>query len=471
MIEELTTTGEIGLDNERLRSLVPIAKKHLQTVFEILLVQLKKPHSQIRLLSWHLLSYLFSKSKLARSLTDENFSSILPYVIGHEVDKPLPGPDSFAKLVRDKSLEDLKVWIKKYPECGRIVRAEHYLSKQVLPTLIPISPDNVELLRRPQTNSSHLQQLQLQQQQQRIVEMRKLEANVNNEKYDLLLKTLEDKLCDIETNLDNMCNWLAMIFSFPEEEEIDFGGEEVKEAENVENELAEGDDFEGVDFEEDGAIDKEEVNTDEGKEDTTEVGVMVESYGLGNESYQLEVVLDAGDVSENEENQSILENLREGYKLFGNHLIFLSEAIDCAEKAKFEVEKDASRKTILSQLKLIFQRINDMILKCNSFNFINEAEKLSPVNEEPKTQQDSNPPPAETTTNTRKRERPPDKTQPNANKRKKSNLIPLKSKTPNTPKEKIKQCTVRIKEQKTKKVQRCLVRATPSIYLSVNSKK
>lgn len=82
-------------------------------VFDAAVLQLAKPHAQIRLATLQLFDELFARSHMFRQLTVGNYTAIMNLALGINGEK-LPAPENWARKVKTLGLILLKEWNDKF---------------------------------------------------------------------------------------------------------------------------------------------------------------------------------------------------------------------------------------------------------------------------------------------------------------------------------------------------------------------
>ncbi|CAL9134331.1 unnamed protein product [Musa textilis] len=97
-----------------IKSTVQYSDDEVHAAVQSLMVQMKKPHSQVRYLAVLIIDELFMRSKLFRSLLVINFDQFLSLSVGFRRNMPLPPPSSIASNLRKMSIELLEKWNSSY---------------------------------------------------------------------------------------------------------------------------------------------------------------------------------------------------------------------------------------------------------------------------------------------------------------------------------------------------------------------
>ncbi|RWS22831.1 UV-stimulated scaffold protein A-like protein [Leptotrombidium deliense] len=121
-IEKLTTDGKATLDPSLLSKVKKLCKNggdsSIELAVRILMSQLQRKHSQIRLSTTLLINELFIRSHCFRTnfLESNQFQYFLELTFGINDSNRLPPPKQFAKLLKEKCIEFLNSWNASFAE-------------------------------------------------------------------------------------------------------------------------------------------------------------------------------------------------------------------------------------------------------------------------------------------------------------------------------------------------------------------
>ena len=113
LIDKATSKRNDALDPElihRIKRACKASEATLRLAFDLLFEYLKKPHSQVRLLTLEICAELFQRSSLFRSLLAAKFPRFLALVLGFRTNEPLPTPIEAATRLRQRALELIEEW-------------------------------------------------------------------------------------------------------------------------------------------------------------------------------------------------------------------------------------------------------------------------------------------------------------------------------------------------------------------------
>ncbi|THU69879.1 hypothetical protein C4D60_Mb08t19080 [Musa balbisiana] len=117
LIEKATNSTAPEVNPRLLKAIkatVRYSDDEVHAAVQSLMVQMKKPHSQVRYLAVLIIDELFMRSKLFRSLLVINFDQFLSLSVGFRRNMPLPPPSSIASNLRKMSIELLEKWHSSY---------------------------------------------------------------------------------------------------------------------------------------------------------------------------------------------------------------------------------------------------------------------------------------------------------------------------------------------------------------------
>ena len=113
LIDKATSKRNDALDPElihRIKRACKASEATLRLAFDLLFEYLKKPHSQVRLLTLEICAELFQRSSLFRSLLAAKFPRFLALILGFRTNEPLPTPIEAATRLRQRALELIEEW-------------------------------------------------------------------------------------------------------------------------------------------------------------------------------------------------------------------------------------------------------------------------------------------------------------------------------------------------------------------------
>ena len=87
---------------------------YIERAFDILMVQLAKPHSEIRLSAFQISNELFMRSHVFRELLVSKFQQLLEVTIETDSEQPLPPPYPAANQLKQQTLLAIQQWNEKF---------------------------------------------------------------------------------------------------------------------------------------------------------------------------------------------------------------------------------------------------------------------------------------------------------------------------------------------------------------------
>ncbi|KAF9360801.1 hypothetical protein BGX34_007499, partial [Mortierella sp. NVP85] len=116
LILAITKSGDYSLDPAQVKQVKAICKKsdtNVKTAYELLMIQLKRKHAQIRYSSTQLIAELFQRSHVFRELLVADYSIFLQLTVGiHQ--NTLPPPVAFAEKTKQLAISLTNEWNGKY---------------------------------------------------------------------------------------------------------------------------------------------------------------------------------------------------------------------------------------------------------------------------------------------------------------------------------------------------------------------
>lgn len=118
-VEELTTSGRPALNPDIMKSFKKICRVsnlYCEQAYHLLITQLEKGHSEIRLSSFQMIEELFNRSHCFRELLISNFQHFLELTVETDYDCPLPPPKTAAELLKSSAYSAIQKWYDKFGE-------------------------------------------------------------------------------------------------------------------------------------------------------------------------------------------------------------------------------------------------------------------------------------------------------------------------------------------------------------------
>lgn len=118
-VEELTTSGRPVLNPDIMKSfkkICRISSLYCEHAYHLLISQLEKGHSEIRLSAFQMIEELFERSHCFRELLVANFQHFLELTVETDYDHPLPPPKTAAELLKSTAYSSIQKWYDKFGE-------------------------------------------------------------------------------------------------------------------------------------------------------------------------------------------------------------------------------------------------------------------------------------------------------------------------------------------------------------------
>ncbi|CAL8264307.1 unnamed protein product [Lota lota] len=134
LVEELTTSGQQQLNQEKMKEIKKICKlsnDYVDHVYYSVMAQLDKEHAEIRLSAFQIASELFSRSHQFRIRLVDNFQEFLELTVETDSDQPLPPPKEVAKKLKISAIKTIQSWQATYGSAYKKLALGYHFLKQV----------------------------------------------------------------------------------------------------------------------------------------------------------------------------------------------------------------------------------------------------------------------------------------------------------------------------------------------------
>ena len=347
IVSDLTTSGSPSLDNNLLKKLKAICKKsevYVNHTYHLVLTQLKKNHAEIRLSSFQVISELFVRSHSFRELLLIDFQIFLELTVETDPKHPLPPPKSVAKSLKDKVLQAIESWYKKFgPHYKKLDLGYNYLKRV----------KNVEFNAVTARTEAERRQSEERARRKRDFINGQI-IRVENEMVEMIS---EMELCALEIE-----NCFKLLLPHPDDFDMFHANEAATKTVILNNVASSGQDQQedkvverhmsstpstskAIDvLEEDESSElgvggtESDVNTD--KDDNEEQ--LLSNHGLGTRSYQLNIEIDVGgpQIRETDDNSIVLKTLKEMHKeMTHKHLPMINKWLSVLTKGEGTQQK------------------------------------------------------------------------------------------------------------------------------------
>ena len=329
IVGNLTTSGDPSLNNDLMKKLKAICKKsdvYVKHAYHLVLTQLKKNHAEIRLSSFQIINELFLRSHTFREMLLIDFQIFLELTVETDCKQPLPPPKSAATILKDKVLEAIDIWNRKFgPHYKKLDLGYSYLKRV----------KNVEFNAR----SAQTQQSQERERRKRNIVNGQI-IRVENEMAEMIS---EMKLCVTEIE-----NCFKLLLPHPDDYEVHCGDEhactsskfkqvtnkDVTKSQDVAEVAEVPCENQAIESEMDSKItDTNQENI--GKVDDNEK--LLSDHGLATRSYQLTIRFDrtGPEIKETVDNSIVLNTVQEFHKeLTHKHLPMINKWLSVLSKGE-----------------------------------------------------------------------------------------------------------------------------------------
>ncbi|XP_056410797.1 UV-stimulated scaffold protein A [Hyla sarda] len=325
LVETLTTSGEPQLNPEKLKQLKKICKssdEHIRHVYHLLMTQLTQDHAEIRLPAFQIVSELFSRSHLFRTLLISNFQEFLELTVETDYDQPLPPPKEVAQKLKILAIKTVQEWHEKFGEAYKTLSLGYHFLKQ-----------NKKVDFQDVRSRTVAERKREEEKQKRL-------ENIYKEKAKNAKSEMEEALEDIQSCLTEMENCFSLLLPNPIEFSLVNDESDEKEGVSLKNnspkpnpQLRDADDEQPCcskdlpDLTASSTRGREKVKrsskestSDESDNDFEPVEAsFIRDHGLGSYNYTLDIDISTDmKVKENEDNTDVLNNLTDAYKMAKN---------------------------------------------------------------------------------------------------------------------------------------------------------
>lgn len=321
-VSSLTTSGHPSLDNVLLKKLKTICKKsevYVKHAYHLVLTQLKKNHSEIRLSSFQIINELFLRSHVFRELLLVDFQLFLELTVETDPKQPLPPPKPAAKTLKEKAVQSIESWYQKYgPHYKKLDLGYSYLKRV----------KNVEF---------NAVTARTQAERQQSEERARRKRNFINGQIIRVENEMSEMISQMELCVTEIENCFKLLLPHPDEYEVYHKDDTPCSSE-----------FEMVvmkdtsciqDTKEEGSLSLSQIDQGENeaitcKDDNEEI---LTDYGYGTRSYQLSINIDRSgpEIKETVDNTIVLKTVREMHKeMTHRHLPMINKWLSILSKGE-----------------------------------------------------------------------------------------------------------------------------------------
>ncbi|XP_065105289.2 UV-stimulated scaffold protein A [Paramisgurnus dabryanus] len=307
LVEELTTSGEPQLNQDKMKEVKKICKvsnDYIDHFYHLIMTQLNQEHAEIRLSAFQMVSELFSRSHHFRVLLITNLQEFLELTVETDVEQPLPPPKEVARKLRTLAIHTVQSWHATYGEAYKKLSLGYHFLKQIK----KVDFHDVE--------ARTLAERKRQEEKQKRLE------RIYKEKLERAKQEMEEMTAGIEESLTEMNNCIKLLMTddlnlFSEEPPTGnclTAAEETSDKPCCSKELIQ--EQNGQTTQKDETEEKDECSDDSDMEEVTCEDAFLRSTGLVSHKYQLELsVATDFNVKESEENEALVNTVRDLHRL------------------------------------------------------------------------------------------------------------------------------------------------------------
>uniref|UniRef100_A0A8C1TB48 UV-stimulated scaffold protein A n=1 Tax=Cyprinus carpio TaxID=7962 RepID=A0A8C1TB48_CYPCA len=308
LVEELTTSGEPQLNQDKMKEVKKICKvstDYVDHFYHLIMTQLNQEHAEIRLSAFQMVSEIFNRSHHFRDLLITNFQEFLELTVETDTEQPLPPPKEVARKLKTLAIQTVQSWHATYGEAYKKLSLGYHFLKQIK----KVDFHDVE--------ARTLAERKRQEEKQKRLE------RIYKEKLEKAKQEMEETTTEIEETLTEMNNCIKLLAS----DDLNLFNEEAAisktsvEAEDVSDQPCCSKDLSN---EQNGKM--TEKKNDEGQtdkysneSDTEEVpdeDAFLRSTGLMSYRYQLELNVSTDlKLRETKENEALVNTVRDLHRL------------------------------------------------------------------------------------------------------------------------------------------------------------
>uniref|UniRef100_A0A8C1YP59 UV-stimulated scaffold protein A n=1 Tax=Cyprinus carpio TaxID=7962 RepID=A0A8C1YP59_CYPCA len=332
LVEELTTSGEPQLNQDKMKEVKKICKvstDYVDHFYHLIMTQLNQEHAEIRLSAFQMVSEIFNRSHHFRDLLITNFQEFLELTVETDTEQPLPPPKEVARKLKTLAIQTVQSWHATYGEAYKKLSLGYHFLKQIK----KVDFHDVE--------ARTLAERKRQEEKQKRLE------RIYKEKLEKAKQEMEETTTEIEETLTEMNNCIKLLAS----DDLNLFNEEAAisktsvEAEDVSDQPCCSKDLSN---EQNGKM--TEKKNDEGQtdkysneSDTEEVpdeDAFLRSTGLMSYRYQLELNVSTDlKLRETKENEALVNTVRDLHRLITTrHLPLVQSWIQVFTKVGVEEE-------------------------------------------------------------------------------------------------------------------------------------
>ncbi|XP_051715894.1 UV-stimulated scaffold protein A [Ctenopharyngodon idella] len=330
LVEELTTSGEPQLNQDKMKEVKKICKvsnDYIDHFYHLIMTQLNQEHAEIRLSAFQMVSEIFSRSHHFRGLLITNFQEFLELTVETDAEQPLPPPKEVARKLRTLAIQTVQSWHAMYGEAYKKLSLGYHFLKQIK----KVDFQDVE--------ARTLAERKRQEEKQKRLE------RIYKEKLEKAKQEMEEMTTGIEETLTEMNNCIKLLATddlnlFNEEAAVsNTGAEDKSDQPCCSKDLSNEQNGKMTEKKNDGGQ-TDESSDESDMEQVPEEDAFLRSTGLMSYKYQLELdVCTDLKVRETEENEALVNTVRDLHRLVTTrHLPVVQSWIQVFTKVGVEEE-------------------------------------------------------------------------------------------------------------------------------------
>ncbi|XP_061177861.1 UV-stimulated scaffold protein A-like [Saccostrea echinata] len=200
-VEQLTTSGKPVLNVDTMKKFKSICKKsdmYVKEAYHMLMTQLEKEHSEIRLSTFQMIDELFNRSHVFRELLLSDLQSYMELTVEIDFDQPLPPPKASANTLKTSALRAIQQWNDKFGEAYKKLSL------------------GINFLQKCKKVDFNGIRARGEAEQRRERERAERQQRINQDRVNKVLREIEETLPDIKTCLTEVENCFAILLPTPE---------------------------------------------------------------------------------------------------------------------------------------------------------------------------------------------------------------------------------------------------------------
>ncbi|XP_056295121.1 UV-stimulated scaffold protein A isoform X2 [Pseudoliparis swirei] len=367
LVEQLTTSGEPQLNQDRMKEIKKICKVSndcIDHVYHSVIAQLNQEHAEVRLSAFQIASELFSRSHHFRMLLVDNFQEFLELTVETDSEQPLPPPKEVARRLRSLAIQTVQSWQTSYGAAYKKLALGYHFLKQVKKVDFQDAEARTQAERRRE------------EERQRKMEI------IYKERVEAASKDMDESYQEIEATLTEMESCMSLLF--PEFDMIDIqntkssppSSQSANECPSVEEPPCCSKDLKKEQSKEEKKSNWERMKEEEGKRkaeeseesseeedgETLDEDLFIRNSGLISHAYSLDLNFSFGlRVKETEDNEAVVSTVKDLHRLITNkHLPALQGWVQIFTKSGAEQQLLRRALDLKSSLEATLQKHQEL---------------------------------------------------------------------------------------------------------------